>query len=109
MVLLGSIKSTLLSLSVLILLLLLRCIWCFYIAGLITTTQRKLDREAQEEHILEVNVLFVCWMVVKMQPTKMIFGVILYNDIKVVLTHRQQTVDVKVFTERCVVIVHCAL
>lgn len=29
---------------------------CYHFIGLITTTSRKLDREQQDEHILEVSV-----------------------------------------------------
>lgn len=32
--------------------------YCFIFTGLITTTSRKLDREQQGEHILEVNNFF---------------------------------------------------
>ena len=32
---------------------------CLFSAGLITTTERKLDREKQEEHVLEVRNILV--------------------------------------------------
>ena len=38
----------------------------FYVTGVIKTTDRKLDRERQAEHILEVSKakMYHCWLLV---------------------------------------------